>query len=95
MPERELIRHGLASKAIVQKTFDAIIATLLVNRRIELRSFGVFEVVKRAARNGRNSRTGEPVFVPVKLVVTFRPSDEMNKRIREMESTPSGTSDPA
>ncbi len=40
----------LKTKEIVQKTFDAIVETLVEERRIELRNFGVFEVKQRAAR---------------------------------------------
>ena len=41
----------LKTKEIVQKTFDAIVETLVEERRIELRNFGVFEV-----KNGRLAR---------------------------------------
>jgi nucleoid DNA-binding protein len=75
---------ALETQKIVQKTFDAIVATLIADRRIELRGFGVFEVKKRAARNARNPRTGEKVFVPEKLVVTFMPGSEMKGRVRSL-----------
>ncbi|MCG8585571.1 MAG: integration host factor subunit beta [Pirellulales bacterium] len=77
----------LKTKEIVQKTFDAIIETLVQdpNHRIELRNFGVFEVKKRAARKARNPRTGEKVFVKEKFVVTFKPGKEMEERVHEME----------
>src|SRR2546423_1889451 len=75
----------LKTKEIVQKTFDAIIETLVADHRIELRNFGVFEVKKRAARKARNPRTGDKVFVPEKFVVTFKPGKEMEERVREME----------
>jgi nucleoid DNA-binding protein len=75
----------LKTKEIVQKTFDAIVETLVEDERIELRNFGVFEVKKRAARKARNPRTGEKVFVPAKFVVTFKPGKEMEERVRELE----------
>jgi nucleoid DNA-binding protein len=75
----------LKTKEIVQKTFDAIVETLVEERRIELRNFGVFEVKKRAARKARNPRTGAKVFVPEKFVVTFKPGKEMEERVRELE----------
>ena len=75
----------LKTKEIVQKTFDAIVETLVDEKRIELRNFGVFEVKKRAARKARNPRTGEKVFVPAKFVVTFKPGKEMEERVRELE----------
>jgi len=75
----------LQTKEIVQKTFDAIIDTLVRDKRIELRNFGVFEVKRRAPRDARNPRTGKPVPVPAKLVVTFKPGKEMEERVRELE----------
>lgn len=83
------------AKDIVQKTFDAIVATLIRERRIELRGFGVFEVKKRAARNARNPRTGEKVFVPEKLIVKFAPGSAIEGRVRSLETQQSGTSDAA
>jgi integration host factor subunit beta len=74
----------LKTKEIVQKTFDAIVDTLVEDKRIELRNFGVFEVKKRAARKARNPRTGEKVLVPEKYVVTFKPGKEMEGRVREL-----------
>lgn len=75
----------LKTKEIVQKTFDAIVETLVEEKRIELRNFGVFEVKKRAARKARNPRTGDKVYVPEKYVVTFKPGKEMEERVRELE----------
>jgi nucleoid DNA-binding protein len=75
----------LKTKEIVQKTFDAIVDTLVEDKRIELRNFGVFEVKQRAARKARNPRTGEKVYVPEKFVVTFKPGKEMEERVRELE----------
>ncbi len=75
----------LKTKEIVQKTFDAIVETLIEERRIELRNFGVFEVKKRAARKARNPRTGDKVYVPEKYVVTFKPGKEMEEKVRQLE----------
>ena len=75
----------LKTKEIVQKTFDAIVETLVEDKRIELRNFGVFEVKKRAARKARNPRTGQRVDVPEKFVVTFKPGKEMEERVRQLE----------
>lgn len=75
----------LKTKEIVQKTFDAIVKTLVADGRIELRNFGVFEVKKRAARKARNPRTGDKVFVPEKFVVTFKPGKEMEEKVRQLE----------
>lgn len=75
----------LKTKEIVQKTFDAIVETLVEDGRIELRNFGVFEVKKRAARKARNPRTGDQVYVAEKFVVTFKPGKEMEEKVRLLE----------
>jgi len=73
------------TKEIVQKTFDAIIDSLVREGRIELRNFGVFEVKPRAARKARNPRTGEQVHVPRKHVVTFKPGKYMEAKVRDLD----------
>ena len=89
----------LKTKEIVQRTFNAIVETLVDETkrqidkgsedgtlgRIELRNFGVFEVKKRAARKARNPRTGERVDVEAKFVVTFKPGKEMEEKVRELQ----------
>ncbi|KKL07589.1 hypothetical protein LCGC14_2584520 [marine sediment metagenome] len=93
MTKKEIVRTiseeigltQLQTKEIVQKTFDAIVDTLVKDERIELRNFGVFEVKRRAPRKARNPRTGDKVFVPEKFVVTFKPGKEMEERVRELE----------
>jgi nucleoid DNA-binding protein len=84
----ELGLTQLKTKEIVQKTFDAIVDTLIREHRIELRNFGVFEVKRRKARKARNPRTGERVDVEPKNVVTFKPGKEMEERVRKIEGLP-------
>jgi nucleoid DNA-binding protein len=81
----------LKVKDIVQKTFDAIVETLLREGRIELRNFGVFEVKRRKPRKARNPRTGEKVDVEAKNVVTFKPGKEMEEKVRDMTFVPEET----
>jgi nucleoid DNA-binding protein len=73
----------LATKEIVQWTFEAIIETLVTEGRIELRNFGVFEVKQRKPRKARNPRTGDRVDVAAKNVVTFQPGKEMEEKVRK------------
>lgn len=75
----------LRTKELVQKTFDALIDTLVRDGRIELRNFGVFQIKRREARVARNPRTGERVPVQAKSVVTFKPGKEMEARVRELD----------
>lgn len=41
---------------------------------VKLRGFGTFKRTDRAARTSRNPKTGEPVAVPAKIVMTFKAS---------------------
>ena len=92
MTKKEIVRSiseelgltQLKTKEIVQKTFDAIVETLVEDKRIELRNFGVFEVKCRAARKARNPKTGKEVMVEKKYVVTFKPGKEMEQRVRDL-----------
>jgi nucleoid DNA-binding protein len=69
------------TKAVIQRTFAAIIETLETEGRIELRNFGVFEVRNRKPRQARNPRTGEGMQVPGRQVVSFKAGKEMTARI--------------
>lgn len=69
-------------KKVVQKTFDAIVDSLVQFNKVELRNFGVFKIKERRARTGRNPRTGEVVPVPPRKVVVFKPGLEMKKKIK-------------
>ena len=68
-------------KDIIDQLFDAIIATLEADGRIELRNFGVFEVKKRRARKARNPRTGEVVMAPARRAVRFKTGLEIAERL--------------
>jgi nucleoid DNA-binding protein len=85
----------LRTKQLVQRTFDALIDTLVRERRIELRNFGVFQIKKREARMARNPRTGEKVPVHAKFVVTFKPGKEMEARVRELDTATAPPSPPS
>ncbi|MDR1385950.1 MAG: integration host factor subunit beta [Planctomycetaceae bacterium] len=74
----------MKTKEMVQKTFDTIIETLIEDKRIELRNFGVFEVKCRASRKARNPKTGEEVLVEKKFVVIFKPGKAMETRVRDL-----------
>jgi integration host factor subunit beta len=54
--------------------FQTIKEALERGEEIELRGFGSFRFRKRHARSGRNPRTGDPVEVPPKKVLYFKPS---------------------
>ena len=54
--------------------FDTIAGALKSGDEVRIHGFGAFKTAQRAARMGRNPRTGEAVPVPARRVVRFSPS---------------------
>ena len=63
--------------------FRAIKDAIQRGEEIELRGFGSFRFRQRDARSGRNPRTGEPVHVPPKKVLYFKPSKILKNMINK------------
>jgi len=62
---------------IYSKITEAL-RTQLVDEGDSLRfqGFGTLSVVRRAARQGRNPRTGESIQIPEKLIIKFTPAQK-------------------
>jgi len=61
--------------------FHSIKEAILQGEEIEIRGFGSFRFRKRTSRSGRNPRTGEPVKIPPKKVLYFKPSKLLKELI--------------
>jgi DNA-binding protein HU-beta len=59
-----------ALNAVIEDVFDA----LKKGRRVTIGGFGTFMVSRRAARNGRNPRTGKALTIPACRVPRFKAS---------------------
>lgn len=59
-----------AAKA-VDAVFDAITKALQSGDDVRLVGFGTFSAAKRAAREGRNPRTGETIQIPASIQPKF------------------------
>jgi integration host factor subunit beta len=68
---------------LVNTVFEEITSTLVEGGRVELRGFGAFSVRARAARKGRNPRTGAAVNVPGKRVPFFKCGKELRVRVNK------------
>jgi DNA-binding protein HU-beta len=66
------------SKADARKSVDAfvdiVLRTLNENEKVTISGMGVFSVMQRSARVGRNPRTGAQVKIAPKRVIKFRPT---------------------
>ena len=74
------------SKTAAERAMEAmvggIVESLRRGRRVTISGFGSFIVTKRAARNGRNPRTGQEIQIPPARVPRFRPSRTLKTAIR-------------
>ncbi|MCZ6720372.1 MAG: HU family DNA-binding protein, partial [Proteobacteria bacterium] len=69
------------AERIVGTVFGEISSALSRGDRVELRGFGAFSVRERAARMGRNPRTGEAVQVDRKFLPFFKTGKELRERL--------------
>ena len=69
------------AERIVATILEEITAALARGDRVELRGFGAFSVKQRAARTGRNPRTGTAVDVDAKVVPYFKTGKELRERL--------------
>jgi DNA-binding protein HU-beta len=63
------------------KSLDAVIATiseaLVKGDEVKLTGFGTFQVIDRAATEGRNPRTGEKIAIPASKQPKFKAGAEL------------------
>ncbi len=71
------------SEKAIKATINAISSELSDGGSVTLIGFGTFSVFDRAAREGKNPRTGASINIPAKKVAKFKPgkalSDIVNK----------------
>ncbi|MBJ7264671.1 MAG: HU family DNA-binding protein [Burkholderiaceae bacterium] len=89
MNKTELIDHIAAeadiSKAAAGRSLDALFSavkkTLKKGNTVTLVGFGTFAVTTRAARTGRNPRTGEAIKIKKAKVPKFRPGKALKDAV--------------
>jgi DNA-binding protein HU-beta len=69
----------MEAAAAVEATFDAITAVLKQGGEVKIMGFGNFRVVERAAREGRDPRTG----AAVKIEASRRPRFAAGKGLKQ------------
>jgi DNA-binding protein HU-beta len=78
-----------ATEEVVDVVLREIQAGLARDGEVTLVGFGTFELRERAARNGRNPRTGAPMEIPAGTSVLFRPARALRAALggeREIEA---------
>lgn len=74
---------------ILDTILDEITQTLIKGDQVALVGFGTFNAKKRAARTGRDPRTGGSLQIPASMAVSFKAGkglkDAVNEGSKEME----------
>ncbi len=66
---------------VVDAVISAIKDALAKGEKVSLIGFGTFSVKERAAREGRNPRTGKKIKIPKKKVPVFKPGKELKEAV--------------
>lgn len=90
MNKQELISSianetGLSKKdsgAALDAAIAAIGASLAKGEPVRLLGFGTFDVKSRAARTGKNPKTGESINIPASKVPAFKAGKELKESVK-------------
>lgn len=73
------------STAMMESVFAIMKESLESGETIKISGFGNFEVKQKEARRGRNPQTGETITIEARKVLTFKPSNLLNKAINSLD----------
>ena len=85
----ELATRGETTEAEAKRNLDLLSETIMGlledNDKVILGNLGKIVKGKTKARVGRNPRTGEPIDIPEKIKLSYRPSKEIKDRMEEVK----------
>jgi integration host factor subunit alpha len=70
------------SKDMVDAFFDLMVDRLIAGDDVKISGFGNFQIRTKAARPGRNPRTGELIPIEARRVATFQASHKLKAQIQ-------------
>jgi len=70
------------AKDMVDAFFEIVNDALIKGEEVKLSGFGNFIIRRKAARPGRNPRTGEVIPIKARNVVTFHPSQKLKALVQ-------------
>ena len=68
--------------AAVETVFDTITKALSRGEEVSIAGFGIFKTSKRAARTGRNPKTGERIQIPARTRPKFRAGTTLKNAVK-------------
>ena len=69
------------AEAAVSAVLDAVTDELVKGGKVQLIGFGSFEVRERAAKQGRNPKTGEAMQIPATKVPAFKAGNTLKNAV--------------
>lgn len=76
---------GLETKAqaqrVIEAVLDTITKTMARGEDVAITGFGTFRVAKRAAREGRNPKTGEKIHIAASIKPKFRAGKALKEAV--------------
>lgn len=69
------------AEAAVSAVLDAVTDELVKGGKVQLIGFGSFEVRDRAAKQGRNPKTGEAMQIPATKVPAFKAGNALKNAV--------------
>ena len=70
------------AEAAVKAVIDSVTEALADGDKVALVGFGTFEVKTRAARTGKNPRTGEAISIPASKVPSFKAGAALKNAVK-------------
>jgi DNA-binding protein HU-beta len=77
-------QHGVSkgkARAIISSMLEPITDAAKRGEEVSLTGFGKFKPTDRAAREGRDPRTGEPLTIGASRKIRFTPSKALKERL--------------
>lgn len=84
MAEKSGLSKKDAEKALTAFT-EAVVESLKADDKVQLVGFGNFEVRTRAARTGKNPRTGESIEIAAAKTPAFKPGKALKDALNDAE----------
>jgi integration host factor subunit alpha len=74
---------SLYSAKILNDIINILISNLVFKKKIKFKNFGIFKLQPKKKRIGRNPKNNEMHEVSERVVVTFKASDHLKKKINK------------
>lgn len=82
---RKLGIHPNEVRKIIQSFLEEITGALAKGDRLEFRDFGIFEIVNRKQKIGRNPKNAKiPIIIPARKAVKFSAGKKMKKLVEKV-----------